>query len=86
MAPRYFSESPFFPYAPLELKEFNLDYRGNLTLCCHLSGYAGSNEEADVVGNLHSVSLAQGCERFRRRVATYLADKRECVTRGELAI
>ena len=41
MAPGYFSESPFFPCAPLELKEFNLDYRGNLTLCCHLSGYAG---------------------------------------------
>ena len=30
MAPGYFSESPFFPCAPLELKEFNLDYRGNL--------------------------------------------------------
>ena len=42
MAPGYFSESPFFPCAPLELKEFNLDYRGNLTLCCHLSGYSGS--------------------------------------------
>ena len=42
MAPGYFSESPFFPCAPLKLKEFNLDYRGNLTLCCHLSGYSGT--------------------------------------------
>lgn len=83
MAPGYFSESPFFPCAPLELKEFNLDYRGNLTLCCHLSGYAGANDETDVMGNLHEVSLAEACDRFRRRVAVYLADKRERVSRGE---
>jgi MoaA/NifB/PqqE/SkfB family radical SAM enzyme len=83
MAPGYFSESPFFPCAPLELKEFNLDYRGNLTLCCHLSGYAGVNEESDVMGNLHKVSLTEACARFRRRVAVYLADKRERVNRGE---
>jgi MoaA/NifB/PqqE/SkfB family radical SAM enzyme len=82
MAPGYFSESPFFPCAPLELEEFNLDYRGNLTLCCHLSGYAGANEGTDVMGNLHEVSLAEACERFRRRVAVYLADKRERVSRG----
>ncbi|HEX2523281.1 MAG TPA: radical SAM protein [Terriglobia bacterium] len=83
MAPGYFSESPFFPCAPLELKEFNLDYRGNLTLCCHLSGYSGSNQGTDVMANLYEVSLAEACERFRRRVATYLADKRERVSRGE---
>jgi MoaA/NifB/PqqE/SkfB family radical SAM enzyme len=83
MAPGYFSESPFFPCAPLELDEFNLDYRGNLTLCCHLSGYSGSNHGTDVIANLHEVSLAEACERFRRRVAVYLADKRNRVSRGE---
>ena len=83
MAPGYYSESPFFPCAPLELKEFNLDYRGNLTLCCQLSGYAGANEEADVMGNLHKVTLAEACERFRRRVAIYLTDKHERVRRGD---
>ena len=35
------------------------------------------------MGNLHKVSLAEACERFRRRVAMYLADKRERVSRGE---
>jgi MoaA/NifB/PqqE/SkfB family radical SAM enzyme len=84
MAPGYFSESLFFPCAPLELKEFNLDYRGNLTLCCHLSGYSGSNQGTDIMANLYEVSLAEACERFRRRVAVYLADKRERVSRGEL--
>jgi MoaA/NifB/PqqE/SkfB family radical SAM enzyme len=85
MAPGYFSESPFFPCAPLELKEFNLDYRGNLALCCHLSGYSGVNQGTDVMGNLHELSLAEACERFHQRVAGYLADKRDTVNRGEFS-
>ena len=83
MAPGYFSESPFFPCAPLELKEFNLDYRGNLTLCCQLSGNAGANEGTDVMGNLHDISLSEACDRFRQRVTIYLADKQDRLSRGE---
>lgn len=85
MAPGYFSQSPFFPCGPLELKEFNLDYRGNMTLCCHLSGYSGANTRPDLMGNLHEVSLAEACDGFRQRVAKYLADKRDKVTRGEFS-
>jgi len=85
MAPGYFSESPFFPCAPLELEEFNLDYRGNLTLCCHLSGYRRGATGADVLGNLRRMSLAQALERFRQRVGVYLADKRDRVARGEFS-
>jgi MoaA/NifB/PqqE/SkfB family radical SAM enzyme len=70
MAPGYYSESPFFPCGPLELEEFNLDYRGNLTLCCQLSGFTGGNAGTDVMGNLHDVSLAEACGRFGRRVET----------------
>jgi MoaA/NifB/PqqE/SkfB family radical SAM enzyme len=84
MAPGYFSESPFFPCAPLELEEFNLDYRGNLTLCCHLSGYRRGAAGADVLGDLRHMSLGQALERFRQRVRVYLADKRDRVARGEL--
>src|SRR5207249_9326565 len=40
MTPGYYSDSPLFPCAPLTLQEYNLDYRGNLTLCCQLSGVA----------------------------------------------
>jgi MoaA/NifB/PqqE/SkfB family radical SAM enzyme len=83
MAPGYFSAAPFFPCGPLELEEYNLDYRGNLTLCCQLSGLSGANQGTDVMGNLHDMSLTEACERFRRRVATYLADKQERVSRGE---
>ena len=59
MAPGYFSAALFFPCGPLELEEYNLDYRGNLTLCCQLSGSVGANAGTDVMGNLHDVSLAE---------------------------
>jgi MoaA/NifB/PqqE/SkfB family radical SAM enzyme len=85
MAPGYFSKSPFFPCGPLELEEFNLDYRANLTLCCQLSGYSGVNQGTDLIGNLSEVSLTDACDRFKRRVAIYLADKRETVRRGEFS-
>jgi MoaA/NifB/PqqE/SkfB family radical SAM enzyme len=82
MAPGYFSENPLFPCAPLTLKEYNLDYRGNLTLCCQLSGHSGGTTANDVVGNLHEISLREACEAFHRRVAIYLDDKRERVGSG----
>ena len=82
MAPGYYSAAPFFPCAPLELEEYNLDYRGNLTLCCQLSGLAGENAETDCLGNLHTMRLAEAVARFHQRVATYLADKQERVRRG----
>jgi MoaA/NifB/PqqE/SkfB family radical SAM enzyme len=84
LASGYFSEAPFFPCGPLELQEMNLDYRGNLTLCCHLSGYAGTGPGAEVVGNLHGMSLAEAWGRFRELVARYLADKRAAAARGAL--
>lgn len=83
MAPGYFHDSPFFPCAPLELEEFNVDHRANLTLCCQLSGYAGPEPDTDLVGNLHDMSLMQACDGFRARVARYLADKQDRVNRGE---
>jgi hypothetical protein len=73
---------PFFSCAPLELEEYNLDYRCNLTLCCQLSGYAGGTSGTDVIGNLRELSLAEAVARFHQRVAIYLADKRERVRRG----
>jgi MoaA/NifB/PqqE/SkfB family radical SAM enzyme len=47
MAPGYFSAAPFFPCAPLILEELNLDYQGNLTLCCQVSGHSGTNVGTD---------------------------------------
>jgi MoaA/NifB/PqqE/SkfB family radical SAM enzyme len=85
MAPGYFSESHFFPCGPLELEEYNLDYKGNLTLCCQLSGHSGQNDGADVIGNLNEISLREACDRFRQRVTTYLSDKRDKIDNGDFS-
>jgi MoaA/NifB/PqqE/SkfB family radical SAM enzyme len=85
MAAGYFSDSPFFSCSPLALQEFNLDYRGNLTLCCNLSGYAEAPSTTDVIGNLREMTLAEGCARFRQRVERYVADKRIQAERGALS-
>jgi MoaA/NifB/PqqE/SkfB family radical SAM enzyme len=82
MAPGYFSADPFFPCGPLTLEEFNLDYQGNLTLCCQLSGHTGRNAGTDVLGNLRDISLAEAIGRFRERVSTYLADKQTRIEQG----
>ena len=37
------------------------------------------------MGNLHEISLAEACARFRQRVATYLAEKQERVSQGRSA-
>ena len=84
MAPGYFSDEPLFPCGPLELEEYNLDYHGNLTLCCQLSGNSGPNEATDIIADLNVVSLSVACERFHSRVATYLADKRDKIRSGTL--
>lgn len=82
IAPGHYSASPYFPCAPLELDEFNVDYQGNVTLCCHLSGHSGPQPDADKVGNLAEVSLADALGELRRRVHTYKQDKRAAVENG----
>ncbi|MGD8429655.1 MAG: radical SAM protein [Ectothiorhodospiraceae bacterium] len=86
MGPGYYSESELFPCAPLNLQEFNVDYRGNLTLCCQLSGIAGANVGADLMGNVADLGLTEACERFRAGVAAYVREKRAAAERGELGI
>jgi MoaA/NifB/PqqE/SkfB family radical SAM enzyme len=86
MAPGYFSENLFYPCGPLELKEYNVDYKGILTLCCQLSGNSGPNHNTDIIADLNVLSLVEACERFHARVRTYLADKREKSTMGSLAV
>lgn len=83
MAPGYYHTSPFFPCGPLELSEFNIDYRGNLTLCCQLSGYGGATTGRDIAGNLHEMGLAKALSSFRKNVSVYLTEKRARVRSGE---
>lgn len=85
MGPGYYDAAEPFPCAPLNRQEYNVDYRGNVTLCCQISGVDGVNGGDDVLGNLHDISLAEACRRFEERVARYRLDKRRAAERGQLA-
>jgi endonuclease/exonuclease/phosphatase (EEP) superfamily protein YafD len=43
----------------------NVNYRGQLSLCCNLSGFRGANGHADVAGDLNHEPFAAALERLR---------------------
>jgi MoaA/NifB/PqqE/SkfB family radical SAM enzyme len=80
LAPGYHSED-LFPCDPLALREVNVDCRGNLSKCCHLSGHGDGSGRADVFGNLNEIGfskayadLARDNERIRRDKLGHHAD------------
>ena len=51
-----------FPCAPLQMQEFNVDWRCNITFCCHLSGHEKWVGDGDVVGNLDKIGFSEAYE------------------------
>ena len=62
LAPGYYT-TELFPCAPLNLEECNVDWQGNINLCCHLSGYGHGS---DGVGQLATLNFADALSRLRR--------------------
>lgn len=46
----------------LRHQSFNVDCRGRFTFCCQLSGVSGEPSDADVVADLHQVTLSRAIE------------------------
>lgn len=53
-----------FPCHPLQMKELNIDCRGNLTKCCALSGHGESAGQGDIIGNLSDLSFTEAYQRL----------------------
>jgi MoaA/NifB/PqqE/SkfB family radical SAM enzyme len=64
LAPGYYTEN-LFPCDPLQMKEINVDWLGNVTMCCHLSGYGDRSETADIIGNLDDISFSEANKRLK---------------------
>jgi MoaA/NifB/PqqE/SkfB family radical SAM enzyme len=80
MAPG-FSTDDLFPCGPLRMEGINIDVRGNLTKCCHLSGHGNGTGDGDVIGNLATMSFADAYQRlhadndrFRHAKLAHFAD------------
>jgi len=49
----YYNTAPASPCSPLHGVSANVNYRGELSLCCNLSGFRGAHGKIDIVGDLH---------------------------------
>jgi MoaA/NifB/PqqE/SkfB family radical SAM enzyme len=71
----YYNTAPAAPCAPLAGVSANINYRGQLSLCCNLSGFRGAQGEDDIVGDLNQESLGAALQRLRR-LASAQAERR----------
>ena len=67
----YYNVAPVAPCSPLAGSSANVDYRGQLTLCCNLSGFRGAQGESDVIGDLAREPFADLYERLQRQSAAH---------------
>jgi MoaA/NifB/PqqE/SkfB family radical SAM enzyme len=64
LAPGFYDHN-LFPCSTLQGKEFNIDWQGNVTLCCHLSGYGEGPSTKDIVGNLSALSFQEATRKLK---------------------
>ena len=74
MAPG-FAADELFPCDPLAMREMNVDCRGSLTKCCHLSGPPEESGAGDRAGRLGEESFAAAFERLRAANEAFRAAK-----------
>lgn len=49
---------------PVKMQEFNIDWQGNVTLCCHFSGHGAGVGNGDVIGSLNEMSFFEAYVRL----------------------
>lgn len=83
MGPGHYTTS-LFPCAPLHMLEVNVNCRGDLTKCCHLSGHGSAAGDGDVAGNLRDMSFAEGIRRLRAANEEFHKHKMRRLTEGRM--
>jgi len=73
----YHNLNPAPPCSALAGVSCNVDYKGRLSLCCNLSGFRGSTDESDVVGDLKNEHFAIAYARLSQIGAKQLEARRE---------
>lgn len=81
----HFEETPLAICRTLDLSTIYIDHRGNLNFCCQLSGYLEADDyDSEVVGSLHTHSLAEAHLKLVERVMQHHRDKMAHIHRGDL--
>ena len=71
----YYNIARSAPCSPLAGVSGNINYKGELTLCCNLSGYRGANGSTDVIADLNTESFQEARQRLHV-LARAQADRR----------
>ncbi len=83
IAPGFYTDE-LYPCSPLKMLECNLDWRGNVTMCCGLSGHGDNTENTDVIGNLDEMSFSEAYERLVKFNKEFCKDKLKRHNEGKL--
>lgn len=81
IAPGYYT-TDLLPCAPLQMQEINIDWRGNVTVCCNLSGHGEDVGNDDIIGNLNEMSFSEAYGRLVRAIGKFQEDKLEHHSNG----
>lgn len=81
MGPGYHTTN-LFPCAPLHLQELNIDCRGYLIKCCHLSGHEGDVGREDVIADLNQVGLEEAYALLAEENEGFLTKKKAHLANG----
>ena len=76
----YYNTDTAAPCSALAGTNYNVDYRGRLTLCCNLSGFRGGHDETDVVADLNVESFADAYQKFNQMKDAQLQRRRLALT------
>lgn len=77
LAGDHYNASRFYQCPQMQMREFNIDYRGRLTACCMLSAYRGGTPETDVIANLDEVSFYEAHGRMMAGITRLNQEKLE---------
>ena len=58
-------------YSPAAKAKLNIDWQGNVTLCCHLSGCGDGTSTKDIIGNLNEISFIEAKRKLKQLVGQF---------------
>ena len=73
----YYNIDPAPPCSALAGRSCNIDYRGQLSLCCNLSGFRGAVGEAEVVADLNVEDFASALARLNAVATAQMKSRNE---------
>lgn len=90
MAVGYSVQNPLFHCRAQTLNALNFDYQGNLTVCCQLSNYRGSEKgqpaparfKKDLIGSMREMTLSHGIQKLQQTLADLFREKIQRIQTG----